>query len=80
MPTSPGPLPRHVSDPVAEAGCAIGSLRTELKKQGRGLDLQAALLVAPSSNRPGIKFREMGRPDAHNLAVTFFSMVEGRHY
>ncbi len=64
-------------DLIAEAGCAIGSLCMELNKQGRRLDQQAALLFAPLIDWAGDQFRELGQPDAQDLAVTFLSMVEG---
>lgn len=64
-------------DIVAEAGCPIGSLCTELNKQEGGLDTLAGQLVTPLIEWATAQFREMGRPDAEDLALTFLSIVEG---
>jgi AcrR family transcriptional regulator len=62
---------------VAAHGCPVGSLATELNKRDRGLDEQAARLLATLIEWARGQFRQMGRPDAQDLAVTLVCGVQG---
>jgi AcrR family transcriptional regulator len=64
-------------DEVAEHGCPIGSLCSELNKQHDGLDREAAQLVAELIDWSQAQFRALGRRDARELAVTFLAVVQG---
>ncbi len=62
---------------MAEHGCPIGSLAAELNKVDHGLDEQAAQLLATLIEWARDQFRQMGRSDADELAVTLLSAVQG---
>jgi AcrR family transcriptional regulator len=62
---------------VAAHGCPIGSLATELSKHDHGLDEQAARLLATLIEWAGSQFRQMGRADAPDLAVTLICGIQG---
>jgi TetR/AcrR family transcriptional regulator, transcriptional repressor for nem operon len=64
-------------DLIAESGCAIGSLCTELNKQDRDLGRQSTQLFKPLIEWVGNQFHEMGRSDYADLAVAYLSTVEG---
>jgi AcrR family transcriptional regulator len=62
---------------VAAHGCPVGSLAAELNKCDRGLDEQAARLLATLIEWAQDQFRQMGRPDAQDLAVALICGVQG---
>jgi TetR/AcrR family transcriptional repressor of nem operon len=49
----------------------------ELNKHRPGFDRESAQLFTPLIEWVANQFREMGRSDAQDLAVTFLSTVEG---
>jgi TetR/AcrR family transcriptional regulator, transcriptional repressor for nem operon len=65
------------SNRVAAHGCPVGSLAAELNKRDRGLDEQAARLLATLIEWARSQFHQMGRPDAQDLAVTLICGVQG---
>jgi TetR/AcrR family transcriptional repressor of nem operon len=66
-----------VADLVAAHGCPIGSLSSELNKQQDGLAEDAARLSRIVLDWAQAQFRELGRRDARNLAITLFAGVQG---
>lgn len=66
-----------VADLVAAHGCPIGSLSSELNKQQDGLAEDAARLSRVVLDWAQAQFRELGRRDAHDLAITLFAGVQG---
>lgn len=62
---------------VAAHGCPVGSLAAELGKCDPGPGEQAAGLLAALIDWAGGQFRELGRPDADDLAVTLISGIQG---
>ena len=66
-----------VDELVIENGCPIGSLCSELNKQGDGLDREAAELFKRMIDWTEGQFRELGRKDARELAITLFANVQG---
>jgi TetR/AcrR family transcriptional regulator, transcriptional repressor for nem operon len=67
-----------VADLVAAHGCPIGSLSSELnKQQDDGLAEDAARLFRVVLDWAQAQFRELGRRDAHGLAITLFAGVQG---
>jgi AcrR family transcriptional regulator len=62
---------------VAEHGCPVGSLVAELNKCDGDLDEQAAKLLTTLVEWARDQFRQMGRLDAQDLAVTLVSCVQG---
>jgi TetR/AcrR family transcriptional repressor of nem operon len=62
---------------VAANGCPIGSLCSELNKQGDGPDREAARLFERLIGWAAGQFHEMGQADARELAVTLFAGVQG---
>ena len=62
---------------VADQGCPIGSLAADLSKADRGLGQQSARLLGTLIDWAQGQFREMGRPDAREVAVTLICGVQG---
>jgi len=62
---------------VAAHGCPVGSLAAELGKGDQGPAEQAARLLAALIDWAGGQFRELGRPDADDLAVTLIGGIQG---
>jgi TetR/AcrR family transcriptional regulator, transcriptional repressor for nem operon len=63
--------------PVAEHGCPLGTLCSELNKEGRGLDREAATLFELIIDWAEGQFREMGQRDARELATALIAGVQG---
>jgi TetR/AcrR family transcriptional repressor of nem operon len=62
---------------AANHGCPIGTLSTELAKRGGGLDEDAGCLLGTLVDWAEEQFREMGRSDARDLALSLLSGVQG---
>ncbi len=62
---------------VAEHGCPMGTLCSELNKQDDGLDREAAAVFALPIDWAQAQFRQMGRRDARELAITLLAGVQG---
>jgi len=62
---------------VADRGCPIGSLAADLSKGDRGLGQQGAQLLGTLIDWAEHQFREMGRADAREVAVTLICGVQG---
>lgn len=62
---------------VAESGCPMGTLCSELNKQGDGLARDAAEVLALPIDWAEAQFREMGHADARELAITLLAGVQG---
>jgi TetR/AcrR family transcriptional regulator, transcriptional repressor for nem operon len=67
----------EAAEVVAEHGCPIGTLCTELNKQHEGLDRDAAHLFEVLIDWTQDQFRAMGHRDARDLAITLLSGVQG---
>jgi TetR/AcrR family transcriptional regulator, transcriptional repressor for nem operon len=67
----------QMRDLVARHGCPLGSLAAELDRRDDGLDVQAAqpldLILAWAQEQ----FRQLGRPDPRDLAITLLARVQG---
>jgi TetR/AcrR family transcriptional regulator, transcriptional repressor for nem operon len=66
------------SEIVAEHGCPLGSLCSELGKRVRQSDLAAAELMRLPIEWAEQQFRALGRHDAHDLALDLLAAYEGR--
>jgi AcrR family transcriptional regulator len=64
-------------DDIAANGCPIGSLCSELNKRDRGLDRRAATIVSTTADWLTDQFRQLGHPDAAELAMTMLATVQG---
>jgi TetR/AcrR family transcriptional repressor of nem operon len=64
-------------DEVARHGCPMGSLCAELDKLDGGADRDAAAVMARIIDWAEDQFRQLGRRDAHDLAVTLFAGIQG---
>ncbi len=62
---------------VAQYGCPMGSLCSELDKRADGLDLAAARLFSLILDWAELQFRAMGRRDARELAVALLAAYQG---
>jgi len=62
---------------VAAHGCPLGSLVSELNKLDESLAKDASGLLRTLLDWAESQFREMGRRDAGDLAVTFIAGVQG---
>jgi len=62
---------------VAQYGCPMGSLCSELDKRIDGLDRAAAKLFAVILDWVELQFRGMGRKDARDLAVALLAAYQG---
>ena len=65
------------SEMIAQRGCPIGSLCTELSKRGSDLDPNSAKLMHTLINLAEQYFQEMGRSDAHDLAIEMITTYQG---
>jgi TetR/AcrR family transcriptional regulator, transcriptional repressor for nem operon len=64
-------------DAVARHGCPMGTLCAELEKDEGGLDRQAALVMEMIVDWSEEQFRQLGKPDARDLAIALFSGIQG---
>jgi TetR/AcrR family transcriptional repressor of nem operon len=64
-------------DLVAQFGCPMGSLCSELDKRTDGLDRVAAGLFSAVLDWVELQFRAMGRKDARDLAVALLAAYQG---
>jgi AcrR family transcriptional regulator len=64
-------------DAVVRHGCPMGTLCAELDKSEGGLDRQAAEVMATIIDWAEGQFRQLDRPDAHDLAVALFAGIQG---
>ena len=62
---------------IAQRGCPIGSLCTELSKRATGPEPNSAMLMQALIEGAEQQFREMGRTDAHELAVEMIASYQG---
>jgi hypothetical protein len=62
---------------IAANGCPIGTLCSELNKRDRSLDARAATLISTAADWIGDQFRQLGRRDASELAMTMLATVQG---
>jgi AcrR family transcriptional regulator len=65
------------ADVIAQRGCSIGSLCTELSKRVTGPEPNSARLMQALIDWAEQDFREMGRSDAHELAIEMISFYQG---
>jgi TetR/AcrR family transcriptional regulator, transcriptional repressor for nem operon len=65
------------ADLVAENGCPIGSLSSELNKSHDQRTEHAAMLLRTILDFIERQFRELGRPDAAALSETMMSRIQG---
>jgi AcrR family transcriptional regulator len=65
------------ADEVAEHGCPLGCLSSELGKTHPDLAADAARLLQDIMDWSERQFREMGRRDARDLATTLLAGVQG---
>jgi TetR/AcrR family transcriptional repressor of nem operon len=66
------------SEIVAQHGCPLGSLCSELGKRVRQPSPVAAELMRLPIEWAEEQFRSLGRPDAHELALDLLAAYEGR--
>src|ERR671932_1816029 len=64
-------------DAVVRHGCPMGTLCAELDKNQGGLDREAAEVMARIIDWSEAQFRQLGRPDARDLAVALLAGVQG---
>jgi AcrR family transcriptional regulator len=64
-------------DLVARYGCPFGTLSSELDRRDDGLDTAAAVPLRLLTDWAEDQFRQLGRRDARELAVSFMSGVQG---
>jgi AcrR family transcriptional regulator len=62
---------------IAQYGCPMGTLCSELDKRSGGADPAAARLMRIPIGWAEQQFRSMGQPDAHALAVQLIAAYEG---
>ena len=67
----------QMRDLVARYGCPFGTLAAELDRRDDGLDQEAAKSLSLMLDWAEDQFRQMGRRDAHDLAIAFFAAVQG---
>jgi hypothetical protein len=65
------------SEIVAQYGCPLGSLCSELDKRVQGSGLPAADLMRLPIDWAQEQFRSLGRPDARDLAFDLLAAYEG---
>ena len=66
-----------MSELIARHGCPIGSLSAELGRRDDGLDREGAQALRLLRDWAEVQFRELGRRDAAELAVTLLAGVQG---
>ena len=64
-------------DSVVRHGCPMGTLCAELHKGEGGLDREAAEVMARIIDWSEGQFRQLGRPDARDLALALFAGIQG---
>jgi len=64
-------------DDIAASGCPIGTLCSELNKRDRDLDQRAAVLLETAADWITDQFRQVGRSDAAELAITMLATIQG---
>ena len=64
-------------DSVVRHGCPMGTLCVELHKSEGGLDREAAEVMAKIIDWSEGQFRQLGRPDARDLALALLAGVQG---
>jgi AcrR family transcriptional regulator len=62
---------------AARYGCPFGTLATELDKRDDGLDRSAAEVMRALIGWVEEQFLELGRPDAHDLAIELVAAYQG---
>ncbi len=62
---------------ISQRGCPIGSLCTELSKSVSGREPKSAKLMQALIDGAEQQFEEMGRDDAHELAVEMITSYQG---
>src|SRR5215831_12370329 len=67
----------EMRDLVARYGCPFGTLTAELDRREDGLDREAAKPINLILDWTEDQFRQMGRGDARELAVSLFAGVQG---
>ena len=67
----------EMRDLVARYGCPFGTLAAELDRREDGLDTEAAKPISLILDWAEGQFRQMGRHDARELAISLFSGVQG---
>jgi TetR/AcrR family transcriptional regulator, transcriptional repressor for nem operon len=65
------------ADAIAQHGCPIGSLCTELSKGVTGSEPNSARLMQALIDWAEQHFQEMGRSDAHELAIEMITSYQG---
>src|ERR671930_2567540 len=64
-------------DAVVRHGCPMGTLCAELDKSDGGLDREAAEVMARIIDWSEAQFRQLGKPDARDLALALFAGIQG---
>jgi AcrR family transcriptional regulator len=67
----------EMRDLVARYGCPFGTLAAELDRREDGLDREAAKPISLILDWVEDQFRQLGRRDARELAISLFSGVQG---
>ncbi|ADJ47459.1 TetR family transcriptional regulator [Amycolatopsis mediterranei S699] len=67
----------EMRDVIARYGCPFGTLASELDRRDDGLDLEAAGPIRRILEWAEIQIRQLGQPDARELAITLFAGVQG---
>jgi AcrR family transcriptional regulator len=65
------------AETIAQRGCPIGSLCTELSKRETGTEPNSAKLMQALIDGAEQQFQEMGRSDAHELAIDLITTYQG---
>jgi TetR/AcrR family transcriptional regulator, transcriptional repressor for nem operon len=65
------------AETIAQRGCPIGSLCTELAKRVNGTEPNSAKLMQALIDGAEQQFGEMGRGDAHELALEMITTYQG---
>ena len=65
------------AETIAQRGCPIGSLCTELSKRETGTEPNSAKLMQALIDGAEQQFGEMGRSDAHELAIDLITSYQG---
>jgi AcrR family transcriptional regulator len=65
------------AETIAQRGCPIGSLCTELSKRVTGPEQNSAKLMQALIDGAEQQFQEMGRGDAHELAIEMITSYQG---
>jgi len=65
------------AETISQHGCATGSLCTELSKRATAPDSNSAKLMRALIDGAEQQFQEMGRNDAHELAIEMITSYQG---